>query len=59
MLSAGHGIGNLFHTTPNIPHYKKNKAVGIMKPGHTFTVRAGGVAKGGRGGEVEESGRRR
>ena len=21
-----------------MPHYKKNKAVGIMRPGHTFTV---------------------
>lgn len=35
---CGHGIGTLFHTAPNVPHYKKNKAVGIMKPGHTFTV---------------------
>jgi hypothetical protein len=25
-------------TAPNVPHYKKNKAVGIMRPGHTFTV---------------------
>ncbi|PHJ21294.1 methionine aminopeptidase [Cystoisospora suis] len=24
---CGHGIGELFHTTPNIPHYRKNKAV--------------------------------
>eukprot|EP00802_Teleaulax_amphioxeia_P012277 Tamp_12316.p1 GENE.Tamp_12316~~Tamp_12316.p1 ORF type:complete len:459 (+),score=128.28 Tamp_12316:3-1379(+) len=35
---CGHGIGTLFHTAPNVPHYKKNKAVGIMRPGHTFTV---------------------
>jgi methionyl aminopeptidase len=35
---CGHGIGNLFHTTPNVPHYSKNKAVGIMRPGHSFTV---------------------
>ena len=21
-----------------MPHYKKNKAIGIMKPGHTFTI---------------------
>eukprot|EP01116_Phalansterium_solitarium_P020970 TRINITY_DN636_c0_g2_i1.p1 TRINITY_DN636_c0_g2~~TRINITY_DN636_c0_g2_i1.p1 ORF type:complete len:388 (-),score=37.24 TRINITY_DN636_c0_g2_i1:154-1263(-) len=35
---VGHGIGKLFHTTPNIPHYAKNKAIGVMKPGHTFTV---------------------
>ncbi|KAI6109166.1 methionine aminopeptidase [Pisolithus croceorrhizus] len=30
---TGHGINNLFHTAPNIPHYAKNKAVGSMKPG--------------------------
>jgi len=35
---CGHGIGNLFHTAPNVPHYAKNKAVGLMKPGHTFTI---------------------
>ena len=28
----------LFHTVPNVPHYSKNKAVGVMKPGHTFTI---------------------
>lgn len=35
---CGHGIGRLFHTTPNVPHYAKNKAVGVMKPGHVFTI---------------------
>jgi len=35
---CGHGIGQLFHTTPNIPHYHKNKAKGTMKVGHVFTV---------------------
>jgi len=30
---CGHGVGKLFHTSPNVPHYAKNKAVGIMKPG--------------------------
>jgi len=35
---CGHGIHRLFHTTPNVPHYAKNKAVGIMKPGHSFTI---------------------
>mmetsp|Transcript_28312 Transcript_28312/g.34393 ORF Transcript_28312/g.34393 Transcript_28312/m.34393 type:complete len:384 (-) Transcript_28312:108-1259(-) len=35
---CGHGIGDLFHCAPNIPHYAKNKAVGVMKPGHTFTI---------------------
>lgn len=35
---CGHGIHRLFHTAPNVPHYAKNKAVGIMKAGHTFTI---------------------
>lgn len=35
---CGHGIGELFHTSPNIPHYSKNKAVGVMKTGHVFTI---------------------
>jgi methionyl aminopeptidase len=30
---TGHGINDLFHTAPNIPHYAKNKAVGTMKAG--------------------------
>ncbi|EIW85213.1 methionine aminopeptidase [Coniophora puteana RWD-64-598 SS2] len=35
---TGHGTNDLFHTAPNIPHYSKNKAVGTMKPGMTFTI---------------------
>jgi methionine aminopeptidase len=35
---CGHGIGDLFHCAPSIPHYAKNKAVGVMKVGHTFTI---------------------
>ena len=35
---CGHGIGSLFHTIPNIPHYGKNKAKGTMKKGHVFTI---------------------
>ena len=36
---CGHGIScELFHTSPNIPHYAKNKAVGMMKAGHIFTI---------------------
>ena len=35
---CGHGINSLFHPAPNIPHYAKNKAVGIAKPGMTFTI---------------------
>ena len=30
---TGHGINQLFHTAPNVPHYAKNKAVGTMKAG--------------------------
>lgn len=35
---VGHGCNTLFHCRPNVPHYKKNKAIGIMKPGHIFTI---------------------
>lgn len=35
---CGHGIGSLFHTAPNVPHYHKNKAKGVMRAGHVFTV---------------------
>ena len=35
---CGHGISDLFHCAPSIPHYSPNKAVGIMKEGQTFTI---------------------
>ncbi|KAI5826093.1 methionine aminopeptidase [Schizophyllum commune Tattone D] len=35
---VGHGVHDLFHGNPNIPHYAKNRAVGTMKPGMTFTI---------------------
>lgn len=35
---CGHGIHSLFHTAPSIPHYAKNKAIGVMKAGHVFTI---------------------
>lgn len=35
---CGHGIGRIFHCAPNVPHYKGNKAVGVMKVGHVFTI---------------------
>ncbi|KAF8058467.1 MAP1A [Scenedesmus sp. PABB004] len=35
---CGHGIGDLFHCAPNIPHYAHNKAVGVMKEGQVFTI---------------------
>ena len=35
---CGHGINQVFHCAPNIPHYGKNKAVGRARPGMTFTI---------------------
>lgn len=35
---CGHGIGDLFHCAPNVPHYARNKAKGTMQVGHTFTI---------------------
>lgn len=35
---CGHGVNNLFHCQPEIPHYAKNKAIGTCKPGICFTI---------------------
>lgn len=35
---CGHGVGRLFHCAPTIPHYANNKAVGIIRAGHIFTI---------------------
>ena len=35
---CGHGIGELFHCAPNVPHYARNKAAGAMRAGMTFTI---------------------
>lgn len=35
---CGHGVCKMFHCNPNVPHYKNNKAIGIMREGHIFTI---------------------
>ena len=35
---CGHGIGEIFHTSLQIPHYYEAEADTIMEPGMTFTV---------------------
>jgi methionyl aminopeptidase len=35
---CGHGINQLFHCAPNIPHYAKNKTPGQAKAGMCFTI---------------------
>lgn len=35
---CGHGVNQLFHCAPNVPHYAKNKATGQAKPGVCFTI---------------------
>eukprot|EP01095_Lingulamoeba_sp_RSL-Kostka_P001999 TRINITY_DN12859_c0_g1_i1.p1 TRINITY_DN12859_c0_g1~~TRINITY_DN12859_c0_g1_i1.p1 ORF type:complete len:366 (+),score=124.04 TRINITY_DN12859_c0_g1_i1:60-1157(+) len=35
---CGHGIGELFHCAPSVPHYSRNKAIGVMKAGQIFTI---------------------
>jgi methionyl aminopeptidase len=34
----GNAQSHFSHTRPNVPHYHKNKAKGIIKAGHVFTV---------------------
>lgn len=35
---CGHGIGSVFHTNPNIFHYRNSEPNGQMAVGHTFTI---------------------
>ncbi|ORC92478.1 putative methionine aminopeptidase, putative,metallo-peptidase, Clan MG, Family M24 [Trypanosoma theileri] len=35
---TGHGVGHLFHTAPTVCHYANNKSLGMMRPGHVFTI---------------------
>jgi methionyl aminopeptidase len=35
---AGHGIGEVFHTNIQVPHYDEQDAVQLMEPGMVFTV---------------------
>lgn len=35
---CGHGIGAVFHTNPNILHYRNSEPNGQMAVGHTFTI---------------------
>ena len=35
---CGHGVGRIFHTTPNVLHYKNKNRSGTMEVGHTFTI---------------------
>lgn len=35
---TGHGVGRLFHSSPNVCHYANNKSRGMMLPGHVFTI---------------------
>ncbi|KZV94875.1 methionine aminopeptidase [Exidia glandulosa HHB12029] len=35
---VGHGTHIYFHCAPDIPHYAKNKGVGVMKAGMAFTI---------------------
>lgn len=35
---CGHGVNSVFHTTPNVMHYKNSDMAGILQPGTTFTI---------------------
>lgn len=35
---VGHGIGQVFHTTPNVLHFHNNEPAGLLRPGMTFTI---------------------
>jgi methionyl aminopeptidase len=35
---VGHGIGEVFHSAPQIPHYRESTATTVLEPGMTFTI---------------------
>lgn len=35
---CGHGTGQYFHCSPEVPHYARNKASGVCKKGVIFTI---------------------
>jgi len=35
---CGHGVGTVFHSRPQIPHYHEPSADTVMEPGMTFTI---------------------
>ncbi|WFD29573.1 methionyl aminopeptidase [Malassezia sp. CBS 17886] len=35
---TGHGIGRVFHGPPTVFHYPTKESVGVMQPGHIFTI---------------------
>lgn len=35
---CGHGVGQVFHSAPNVSHYPNNKDSGVMQVGHVFTI---------------------
>lgn len=35
---CGHGVGQVFHSAPNVSHYPHNKDSGVMQEGHVFTI---------------------
>jgi methionyl aminopeptidase len=35
---VGHGIGEVFHSAPQVPHYQESTATTVLEPGMTFTI---------------------
>jgi len=35
---VGHGVGEIFHTTPSVPHFYDPHSDTIIEPGMTFTI---------------------
>lgn len=35
---CGHGVNSVFHTTPNVMHFRNNEPAGVLKPNVTFTI---------------------
>lgn len=35
---CGHGVNSVFHTTPNVMHFRNNEPAGVLKRNVTFTI---------------------
>lgn len=35
---CGHGVGRVFHMAPQVVHYRTDRDLGVMAPGHIFTI---------------------
>jgi methionyl aminopeptidase len=51
---VGHGIGEVFHGPPQVPHYYERAASTVLEPGMVFTIEPGAYVPGVGGVRMED-----